>query len=311
MKTRFLVLACLLTGVAALGCSGAPVPGIVGEETVSGKGDKRGSKSGTAKPSRSPGPSNGTGGTNVSGSAKPDKIPGASPSASPTAQATASASASASPSPSSSPAPTPSPSPDLTHPTFEDGRVVVVFETEGLTTALTREIVCFPSAAGATSSVARFQLADGAAGEPAALPGQFTFDLDMALLTPGVAYTAAYLGEAGGAPLASKSFTIPEVDYKPMPAPPLRYRSTKLTLGPAGLTVAGEFLNPTTWRHLMVFDKNRKLVLARHARLSARTESYTVEAVAGVAAGEEATVYIHGDGKIAYRQTIVRTAAGP
>lgn len=294
--SRGLALACLVACVAVIGCNGDPAPTAVTEERVATKGSKKGSSTATPKPSRSPATGPGTGSPGAA-SASPGASPSASPAASPSAQ------------PSASPSPSPSATPDLAAPLFEDGRVVAFFETPELTRAATREVVCFPAAADASAAVARFQLADGTAGEPATLPAQFTFDLDMATLEPGVAYALVYQGDAAAEPLASKAFTIPAAAHQPMPELPLRYRSTTLTLGPAGLAVEGEFLSAVTWRHVMVFDKDQKLVLTRHALLTARTDAFTVDAVPGIEPGEEATVYLHGDGKIVYKQTLVRAAA--
>lgn len=204
---------------------------------------------------------------------------------------------------------TPAPAvPTAAPPSLERGRVNAAFETRGLNRSHAREVVCYPTDRGDAVIAARFVLADASDGS-AALPTRFGFELDMAQLAPDTSYTLAYRTAGGGsAALETRQFTIPTASHAEMTDPPAGYTSHALTLNEAGLTVDGEFAAATTWRHALVYDKNKKLVVTAHAVLAAKADKFVISPVPGIDAGASATVYIHGDGRILFKKTLVRTA---
>lgn len=186
------------------------------------------------------------------------------------------------------------------------GRLEAAFETRGLVTSQAREVVCYPTQQGDAVIVARFVLADAADGPSKPLPTRFAFELDAGQLQPDTSYTLAYRPAGGGSALETTTFQIPERSHKPMPEPSAGYTSQKLTLNEAGLTVEGEFKAATTWRHALVYNKDKRLVVTAHAQLTGTTDKFVIAPVPGVDGGEEATVYLHGDGKVVLKKTLVR-----
>lgn len=215
------------------------------------------------------------------------------------------------PTPTATPRPVPSATavPTTGAPTFERGRVLATFETRGLDRTQAREVVCYPTDTGDAFVLARYVLADAAATATGSLPAQFAVELDMAMLQPATAYTLAYrqAGQAGSA-IETKTFTIPQASYGTMTEPAGGYTNNAITFDDAGLVVDGTFSGAITWRHALVYDKNRKLVVTAHAIQGGTADRFTIAPVPGIPADEEATVYVVADGRIAFKKILKRAA---
>lgn len=216
--------------------------------------------------------------------------------------------------PTTTPTATPKPQPSggavavTGEPTLERGRVLATFETRGLDRSQAREVVCYPTDTGDAVVEARFVLADASSSSSAALPTRFSLEIDMAMLEPATAYTLAYRPAGGGTAIETKTFTIPQASYAAMSDPAGGYTNTTLTFDEGGLEVAGEFSGATTWRHALIYDKNDRLLSTSHALLEGRSDTFTLPTIPGVPVGEEVTVYLYGDGRIAFKKVIKRAA---
>ncbi len=253
----------------AAGCAGAPVTPTTGEQKVSGS-------AAGAVPSRTPA----------------TRAPTPTPTATPRPVASTVGSVPTAP-------------PAL----VSRGLLEAAFETRGLVSTQAREVVCYPTQKGDAVVTARFVLADAADGPAKTLPSRFAFELDVGQLEPATPYTLAYRpAGSGGSALETTNFQIPASAHKTMSEPTSGYTSTTLTLNEAGLTVAGEFPAGTTWRHAMVYDKDRRLVVTAHAILASTTDKFVISPVPGIDGGQAATVYLHGDGKIVFKKTLTREA---
>lgn len=256
----------LLLAALAVGCAGTPTAKPTDEQKVSG------TASGTA-PSRAP------------------------------------ATRAPTPTPTATPRPVPSATSVPTAPPvgLTGGKVQASFATRGLTRTQAREVVCYPTKDGDAVVKARFVLADASEGPSTALPTRFDFELDAAQLERDVDYTLAYRSAGtGGSALETVVFRVP-ASYATQVTPPTDgYTSTKLTLDEAGLTAEGEFPEGTTWRHALVYDAKKKLSVTAHAILAGTTDKFVISPIPGVDGGEEATVYIHADGRLVFKKTLTR-----